>query len=244
MSLLYTLFSLFLLSACAGFVQRVSGFGFGIFMMMFLPYIMPSYNEAVALSGILSGTTALFIVLRNIRHVCWRRIPVVLFFNLVVSFFIIRGMANAGGDMLHRALGVSLILVALYFVFFEGKARGLFRSWWSCAAAGALSGVMGSMFAMPGPPVVMYGVSVIHDKRQYMATMQAFWLLFNLFYLFFRSGHGYYTAQTPVCWGVGLCGVILGVAVGAVCFNRMSNGRVRKVVYLMMFVSGAVALIG
>lgn len=56
---------LFALSACAGFVQRVSGFGFGIFIMMFLPYIMPSYNEAVALSGILSGCTALLIVVRN-----------------------------------------------------------------------------------------------------------------------------------------------------------------------------------
>ena len=49
-----------LLSLVASFVQRVSGFGFGIFIMMFLPYIMPSYNEAVALSGLLSGTTASF----------------------------------------------------------------------------------------------------------------------------------------------------------------------------------------
>ena len=59
---------LFLLAACASFVQRVSGFGFGIFIMMFLPYIMPSYNEAVALSGLLSGSTALFILLRNFKN--------------------------------------------------------------------------------------------------------------------------------------------------------------------------------
>ena len=38
----------------AGFVQRVSGFGLCIFAMLFLPYLMPSYTEAVAVSGIFS----------------------------------------------------------------------------------------------------------------------------------------------------------------------------------------------
>lgn len=234
---------IFLLSACASFVQRVSGFGFGIFIMMFLPYIMPSYHEAVALSGILSGTTALFILIRNFKHICWRRMPVVLFSNVLVSYFVVRYMEGLGGELLCRLLGCVLIVAALYFIFFEGRYRLPFRSFGSRFAAGAVSGVMGAMFAMPGPVVVMYGVSVISDKRQYVATMQAFWLLFNMFYLLFRSQHGYYSSDTPLYWSVGSVGVMLGLVVGARCFNSMSNVAVRKAVYAVMLASGIVALL-
>ena len=40
-------------AALSSFVQRVTGFGFGIVMMVMLPYIMPSYGEATALEALL-----------------------------------------------------------------------------------------------------------------------------------------------------------------------------------------------
>lgn len=238
-----TLLVLFLLSACAGFVQRVTGFGFGIFIMMFLPYIMPSYNEAVALSGILSGCTALLIVVYNLSHIQWRRIPLVLVSNLVVSFVVVMYMSALDGQFLRRLLGVMLILVSLYFIFLEGRARMLFRSPFSQVAAGALSGFMGSMFAMPGPPVVLYGVSVIKDKREYMATMQTFWLLFNVAYFFMRSGRGYYSDDTPCYWLAGITGIFLGLCFGARCFGAINKESLKKVIYAFMLLSGFVALL-
>lgn len=57
--------SLFLLSIGASFVQRTTGFGFGIFIMTMLPAIMPSYGEATTLSGILALTTSSIIVFQN-----------------------------------------------------------------------------------------------------------------------------------------------------------------------------------
>jgi len=47
--------SLFLLSIGASFVQRVCGFGFGVFIMTMLPFLCPSYGEATTLSGLLSA---------------------------------------------------------------------------------------------------------------------------------------------------------------------------------------------
>lgn len=238
-----TLSLIFLLSACAAFVQRVSGFGFGIFIMMFLPYIMPSYNEAVALSGLLSGSTALFILLRNFKYAKWDRIPVVLLFNASVSVFVVYFMASVSGELLCRCLGAALILLSLYFLIYGGRVRLSFHTWWSKALVGLSSGVMGSMFAMPGPPVVLYGVNAISDKKEYMATMQAFWLLFNLVYLFLRSGGGYYTSDTPLCWVVGLAGVSLGLLAGARCFTMIGAAMFRNVVYALMILSGMVALL-
>ena len=54
---------IFILTIAASFIQRVSGFGFGIFVMMFFPFILPSYGESITLSGLLAGTTALLIAI-------------------------------------------------------------------------------------------------------------------------------------------------------------------------------------
>lgn len=235
---------LFLLAACASFVQRVTGFGFGIFIMMFLPYIMPYYNEAVALSGLLSGTTAFLIIIRKLRYICWRRMFLILLANIAVSYFVIMHMSSAGGDFLRHCLGIALILVALYFIFVEGRLKFSFESRWLQLSLGAISGIMGAMFAMPGPPVVLYGVNVIEDKEKYMATMQAFWLLFNMFYLLFRSSGSYYTSATPQLWLVGLAGLSVGLFFGAKCFNALDRKMFKRAVYLFMIVSGIVALFG
>ncbi len=44
---------IFILTIGASFVQRTTGFGFGIFIMTLLPFLMPSYGEATTLSGLL-----------------------------------------------------------------------------------------------------------------------------------------------------------------------------------------------
>ena len=44
--------AIFLLSIGASFVQRTTGFGFGIFIMAMLPYFMPTYGEATTLIGV------------------------------------------------------------------------------------------------------------------------------------------------------------------------------------------------
>ena len=49
-----------LLAVGASFIQRTTGFGFGVFIMTALPFLMPSYGEATALSGILSIFTNTF----------------------------------------------------------------------------------------------------------------------------------------------------------------------------------------
>ena len=50
---MHNIMEIFLLTIGASFVQRTAGFGFGIFIMTLLPFLMPSYGEATTLSGLL-----------------------------------------------------------------------------------------------------------------------------------------------------------------------------------------------
>ena len=137
-----------LLAVVGSFVQRVSGFGFGIFVMMFLPYVLPSFGECITLSGLLAGTTSLVVALRHLRSVRWKEMTVIFVANIILSFFTIKYMAGLGNATLKSILGAMLVGVGLYSLFLLGRHRLTARSWGVQAGVGALSGIMGGAFAL------------------------------------------------------------------------------------------------
>ena len=233
---------IFLLTIIASFIQRVSGFGFGIFVMMFFPFFLPSYGESVMLSGLLAGSTALLIAIRNWKYIRWRMMWTVALFNLIASFLATEYMASLSNTTLKRCLGVVLILTALYFLFGEGKMGRMFKSKPAQVTIGGISGVMGGMFAMPGPPVVLYCISTLNDKREYVATLQAFSVVFNVGYTLFRTKVGFYSDDTILWWMAGLVGGLIGTSLGTRCFEVISNRTLKRIVYVLMMLSGMVAI--
>ena len=237
------LFLVFILTIIASFIQRVSGFGFGIFVMMFFPFFLPSYGDSVMLSGLLAGSTALMIAVRYWQYIRWNLMGRVVLFNVVASYLATEYMNSLGNDTMIQCLGVVLILIALYFLFGEGKMGRVFKSKLAQVTIGSISGVMGGMFAMPGPPLVLYCISTIEDKREYVTTLQAFSVVMNLCYTLFRFKAGYYSEDTWLWWLIGLVGAIIGSSVGTRCFERISNRTLKYIVYVMMIVSGIVAIV-
>lgn len=236
------LFSIFLLTIVASFIQRVSGFGFGIFVMMFFPFFLPSYGESVMLSGLLAGSTALLIAIRNWKYIRWQMMWTVVLFNLITSFLATEYMASLSNTTLKHCLGMVLILIALYFLIGEGKKDNIFKSKPAQVTIGSISGVMGGMFAMPGPPVVLYCISTLNDKREYVATLQAFSVVFNVGYTLFRAKVGFYSDDTLLWWMVGLIGGFIGTSIGSRCFEIISNHTLKRIVYVLMIISGVVAI--
>lgn len=234
---------IFGLAIAASFIQRASGFGFGIFVMMFFPFILPSYGESITLSGLLAGSTALFITLRHWKQIKWKSVAVIILFNIAAAFFAIEFMASVGNDTMKRCLGVVLVAVALYFLFWEKKISLFMQTNTARAVIGTISGIMGGMFAMPGPAVVLYCIGAIKDKMQYMATMQALSVVFNIFYTLFRAREGFFTHNTLALWAVGLGGILIGSFLGAWCFKKISRETLRRIVCLLMIFSGIIAVL-
>ena len=232
---------IFLLTIVASFIQRVSGFGFGIFVMMFFPFFLPSYGESVMLSGLLAGSTALMISVKNWKFIRWRMMWIVTFFNVLFSFVATEYMRSLSNDVQKQCLGVVLTLIALYFLFGEGRMGRIFKSKPAQITIGSVSGVMGGMFAMPGPPVVLYCISTLEDKKEYVATLQAFSVVFNSFYTIFRFNAGFYSENTWLWWVMGIGGAVIGSLLGSRCFELISNQTLKRIVYVMMIVSGMVA---
>ena len=105
-----------LLTIGASFVQRTTGFGFGIFIMTLLPLLMPSYGEATTLSGLLALTTSAIISLRMRRYVTWKRLIPILLTFIAVSAASICMLERIHDNTLRKILGIVLIITSLYFI--------------------------------------------------------------------------------------------------------------------------------
>lgn len=225
----------------AAFVQRVTGFGFGIFIMTVLPYLLPSYGEATTLSGMLSIMTAVPMLGYIWRHVDWRKLLPILITFLIVSWGAVRIVSLAGDGLLKRILGAVLILAAAWFYFFSDKVR--LRPTMSVQIGmGSISGMMGGLFGMQGPPAVLYFLATAKDKNEYMALSQAYFLIGNVMMTLYRAQQGYLTQAVGIGWCCGVVAVIVAVWVGGKVFDRLSSQMLRKIVYIYMAASGLLAL--
>ena len=233
-----------LLAAGASFVQRTIGFGFGIFIMTALPFLMPSYGEAVTLSGLLSLTSAAVVMFRYLKYVTWKRfLPIVASF-VIFSTLAISLLDKIEGQAMRIILGIVLIAISLYFSFFKEKLQKIIRptSGWQLGA-GAASGVMGGLFGMHGPPVVLYLVASEPDKDHYMGMIQTYAFVTNVTMLAVRAWNGYVTHTVGTTYLYGLAGLAIGVLAGNWAYSRIPNRIFTYVVYAYIAFSGLIILL-
>ena len=205
--------AIFLLSIGASFVQRTTGFGFGIFIMTMLPFFLPTYGEATTLSGLLAMTTSAVIVWRMRSYVTWKRLWPILLTFIVVS------------------------TIALFSQKIKLPTTKRVQ-----VGAGTLSGLMGGFFGMQGPPAVLYFIQSEPSKEHYMAMTQTYFMIGNVVMTFVRAYNGFFTTTvlTDYCFGLG--GVVIGTTLGAYVFKRIPNRIFRYIVYAYIAISGVIIL--
>jgi len=233
--------AIFLLSIGASFIQRTTGFGFGIFIMTMLPFLMPSYGEATTLSGLLAITTSATIVWRLRRFVVWQRLWPILLTFVLVSTLAILALSRIEDQILRLILGVTLIVISVYFALFSKRIK-LPTTKKVQVGAGTLSGVMGGFFGMQGPPAVLYFIQSEPSKEHYMAMAQTYFLVGNIIMTCVRAYNGFFTTVVVIDYLYGLGGVLIGTCLGGYVFKLIPSRLFRYLVYAYIAVSGAIIL--
>lgn len=233
---------LILITFCASFIQRVSGFGFGIFAMTFLPYIMSVYTEANVLSSMLAMLLSLSVTVRMFRTVHWKNIIFPLIGSAVLTYITVNFMKGQADTLLRLLLGGALILLSAYFFVFSGKIH-IRPTWYGGLISGCLSGILGGLFSMGGPPVAVYYMESEQDSKRYIATIQAYFALSNIYSICVKVSAGFVTKNVLVFFAVGLVGMIAGLIVGGCVFDKMDSAKIKKAVYIIMALSGVANIV-
>lgn len=239
----WTYIGLFALTVASSFTQRVTGFGFGILMMTLLPVLAPSYAEATALSGLLAIFTALVPAIQSRKSLNWKKLLTILLIFLVTSWLGVLLLARLDSSLMKHVVGGVLIAVSLWFFITGGRIR-LAPTLPVQAGMGTLSGLMGGLFAMQGPPAVIYFLAVSDTKEEYIALTQWYFLIGNIFMAFFRAGSGFITPAVLKLWCVAIPGVFLGLFLGAKVYKKIRTEELRRVIYAFLLIAGLLAILG
>ena len=229
-------------SLVASFIQRVTGFGFAVFIMTLLPFLMPTYGEATTLSGLLAMVNACWTTLQLRKHIVWRKLVIILLTFLVVSYFCVSAVGRIDSHNARKILGGVLIALSIYFFFFSGKIR-LKSTAGVQIPMGLISGTMGGLFAMQGPAAVVYFLSCADSKEQYMSLISCYLLLGNIAMTAFRAGNGMFTPTVARMWLAAVPVVILGNLIGRRLYKKIAMPVLRKVIYAYMALAGAAAIL-
>ncbi len=230
--------AVFLFSCMLGStIQSVSGFGFAIFMMSVLPNFLPS-TVSTAVSGLLSLSTNTANTVRYRKFINWKQILFPSAGYFISSFFMVTFFAGKSDDIMKRILGGVLIGLSVYFFFFSSRIH-IQPTSRNGLIAGGLSGVLGGLFSMSGPPMVLYMLSAGQEKESYMGTIQCYFLLTNLYTVILRVINGMITLQVVQLSLIGLAFSYLGFWTGMKILSRINAEAMKKIIYAFLAVSGA-----
>lgn len=231
-----TLLFVALASVGGGLIQGTTGFGYGIFVMIFFPALLPLLG-AVGCSSMISLGGLLILTLRYRKSIRWKYIPAPLAIYYVVSAFCIHLSTKLNTEALKGWLGLLLLVLALYFAFFSGKIKIKINAL-STLIAATLSGFLSGFFAIGGPPMVIYYLSATKTKEEYLGSCQCFFLLTGLYTTVIRILNGIITADLLKFVAVGYVGMGVGLLVASAIIKRIDTETMKKAIYAVIGCSG------
>lgn len=225
----------------AAFVQRVSGFGLGIFTMMFLPHFLPSHTAAATISCLFSCYTTTFNSIRYRKNVAYKTALPMLAAALVSIPIAVYFAAKVSARIFEILLGAVLVVLSIYFLFLNKKIK-IKPTAMNGIVAGTLGGALNGLFSTGGPPAVLYLTNATPDNITYFATIQFYFCLTNIYATANRAINGLITAELILYAAVGVIGCIGGDLLGRKVFDKLDAQKLKYVIYIGMIISGALML--
>lgn len=221
-------------------VQSTTGFGFGIVSMAFLPYMM-DYLGATALAGLGAMVISASVAFKN-----WRKANLKIVLPLITAYAVTMAVSlkiakKSSNETLTKALGIMLICMSIYFMFFNNKIR-IKPTITNGLIAGALGGIGAGFFSIGGPPTVIYILSCTDDKEAYRANQLVYFTMTGIYSSGVRIVNGIVTKEVWIMFGISIVALLIGTYIGGVIFHRINANKLRKLIYGVMAVSGLTML--
>lgn len=230
-----------LIALLASFVQTTTGLGFAIIAMCVLPLIMP-FSAASVLTILSLLPMVLFLVIKNIKHLRIKIIILPTICAVITSFLGVMVSKYINDGVLRFILGIILILVSVYFTFFSEKIT-ITPNILTEVIFGSVSGFLGGVCNMSGPPIAIYIISSTDKKEEYAANLQFFFLICFTATLISHIVYGNFTWEIGKYALVSYLGVIVGTTIGLLVLNIIPMKILKKIVFIVIGLMGILMLI-
>lgn len=217
-------------------VQGATGFGYAMICMSLWPLLIP-FKMASIMEVISAFVMTIGIAFKFRRHINFK-LMIIPFFSSIIGSTLGVSLLMAWDDVhLQKILGIALILLALYFIFYSEKIH-IRPTITNSIIFGFISGFSGGLFNVGGPAMVVYYLTASKDKMEYNATLQANFAL-NIVYTFIL--HLYYgnvTIEALRYSALSITGLLIGTFIGLKIFDKLPQDQFKKVIYTFIMIMG------
>lgn len=225
----------------AGLIQALTGLGAAAVMMVVLPwYFTMLQAPAICQMICIALSVSMLIKLRRSVNLRFALPPTIIYTLMsVISIRFVKGL-NLG--LLNALFGVFLLLLAVWFFFFEGRVK-VPSGTGSMAACSAFSGVLGGVFGVGGPTMALWFLAAADDRLVYLASLQVLFTASNILSTVTRAANGILTWDLVPPALAGMVGILAGQRLGMRYSDRLKPEYFRKGVYLCVGLSGLIQLL-
>ncbi|WP_158541646.1 sulfite exporter TauE/SafE family protein [Pelagibacterium lacus] len=227
-------------AALAGFVQGLSGFAFALVSLSVWAWaVSPELAAPMAVFGSLVGQLVTIpVVGANFRLKGLAPFIVGGVLGVPMGIFLLSLLDPTGFKL---ALGLFLLAYSPAMLFVSPSFRVTFGGNWANGAVGWLGGVFGGMGGLAGAIPTLWCTLTGMNKESQRGIMQGFNITMHVTTLigYFLAG----TISSPLVWqhfGLVAAALVAPALLGGYFFNRLDTRAFRRLVLLLLFVSGLV----
>ena len=232
---------LILITFAGGVVQTIAGFGSGLVMMVVLPHLM-SIPHAAAITSISGGFLSAFLIWKfrdklRPKYVLLTAIP-----YLIVSVLTLQYVQKINTRVMAIMFGAFLVIVGLYYMIWSHKARLRVTSVTTLVCP-IVSGCSSALFGIGGPLMSLLYLEKYETREEYSTNLQLLFLIAAVVNTTTRVVKGIVTVDLLPAAAAAVAAILIGEWVGLLLAGKMKPDLLRKMVYLMVLVSGAITIL-
>ena len=224
----------------AVFTQSLSGFGFALVAMTFLPALI-GIHQATPLVALVMATIEIFLLIHYRKALKITAIWPIIAASIAGIPLGIFFLSHMDEKITMAVLGFIIVSYSLYALMeaFTNLIRlpELKHAAWAYLA-GFFAGILGGAYNTSGPPVIIYGHSKRWPPAEFKSNLQGFFVISSLIIVL---GHAWNHNFSATIWGYFLWSIpamIVGMIAGTRLDKYIKPEIFRRVVLLLLLIMG------
>lgn len=225
----------------ASVIQGISGFAFGMVVLMVLPYIF-GYTKALVLASLMAVVVVCYNAFLYRKSINWHWVPWWVGIFLVTDLLSVMVLKQVGDSPIwYKLMGVIFILMALYLLWGQ-KVLHVKANKTSLLILGGGSGLIMGAFGVGGPLMAAFFLEATKDKDEYLGTTQITCVITMALDIVLRVLNGMFTADLVGYTLLGAVFMVAGLLIARRLVRHMDALTMRHFICLVVLVDGVVML--
>lgn len=233
---------LLFMAIIAGIIQGVTGFGAGIVMMIVLP--MYFY---VGVSAGISGTICVF--LSAVMVWAYRKyidvkmiVKPALLYMLTCSIAI--NYSNVIDQIVMKKIfGLFLIILSVYYLMINKQENSQTLKPYISIICVIISAICDGLFGIGGPLMVIYFMAKTTSTKEYLGSIQTFFLINGIYNTLFRIYKGIIGIDHFIVIVCGVIGISIGIFFANRLVDKLDAKLIKKITYIVIGISGLINIL-